>query len=46
MIAALDSASWWDVLVAKVARRDVTQSALKRYEAERTIQRKYFRPTT
>ena len=46
MIAAPDSASWSDVPVAEVATRDATQSALKRYEAERTIQRKYFRPTT
>jgi 3D-(3,5/4)-trihydroxycyclohexane-1,2-dione acylhydrolase (decyclizing) len=46
MVAAPDSASWWDVPVAEVATRDSTRSALARYESERTIQREYFRPTT
>ena len=44
MIAAPDSASWWDVPVAEVASRETTNDALKRYEGERRIQRKYFRP--
>ncbi len=46
MIAAPDSASWWDVPVAEVASREATIEALKRYESEHTIQREYFRPTT
>lgn len=46
LIAAPDSASWWDVPVAEVSSRETTQEALNRYEAERTIQREYFRPTT
>ena len=46
MVAAPDSASWWDVPVAEVATRDSTRSAPERYESERTIQREYFRPTT
>jgi 3D-(3,5/4)-trihydroxycyclohexane-1,2-dione acylhydrolase (decyclizing) len=45
-IAAPDSESWWDVPVAEAATRDATLDALKRYEADRTIQRQYFRPTT
>ena len=46
MVAAPDSASWWDVPVAEVATRDATIGALRRYETEHTIQREYFRPTT
>jgi 3D-(3,5/4)-trihydroxycyclohexane-1,2-dione acylhydrolase (decyclizing) len=46
MVAAPDSASWWDVPVAEVATRDSTISALERYESDRTVQREYFRPTT
>jgi 3D-(3,5/4)-trihydroxycyclohexane-1,2-dione acylhydrolase (decyclizing) len=46
LVAAPDSASWWDVPVAEVATRDATLSALARYESERTVQREYFRPTT
>jgi 3D-(3,5/4)-trihydroxycyclohexane-1,2-dione acylhydrolase (decyclizing) len=46
MVAAPDSESWWDVPVAEVATLDATRGALTRYEAERTIQRGYFRPTT
>jgi 3D-(3,5/4)-trihydroxycyclohexane-1,2-dione acylhydrolase (decyclizing) len=46
MIAAPDSASWWDVPVAEVATREAARDALERYDAERTIQREYFRPTT
>jgi 3D-(3,5/4)-trihydroxycyclohexane-1,2-dione acylhydrolase (decyclizing) len=46
LVAAPDSASWWDVPVAEVANREATREALERYESERTIQREYFRPTT
>jgi len=46
MVAAPDSASWWDVPVAEVATRDATIDALRRYESEHTVQREYFRPTT
>jgi 3D-(3,5/4)-trihydroxycyclohexane-1,2-dione acylhydrolase (decyclizing) len=46
LVAAPDSASWWDVPVAEVAARDAARVALKRYESEHTIQRDYFRPTT
>jgi 3D-(3,5/4)-trihydroxycyclohexane-1,2-dione acylhydrolase (decyclizing) len=46
LVAAPDSASWWDVPVAEVATRESTRNALQRYESERTIQREYFRPTT
>lgn len=46
MVAALDSASWWDVPAAEVATLDATGGAQTRYDAERTIQREYFRPTT
>jgi 3D-(3,5/4)-trihydroxycyclohexane-1,2-dione acylhydrolase (decyclizing) len=46
MIAAPDSASWWDVPVAEVAGRESTRAALARYDAERTTQRGYFHPTT
>jgi 3D-(3,5/4)-trihydroxycyclohexane-1,2-dione acylhydrolase (decyclizing) len=46
LVAAPDSASWWDVPVAEVASRDATRDALKRYESEHTRQREYLRPTT
>jgi 3D-(3,5/4)-trihydroxycyclohexane-1,2-dione acylhydrolase (decyclizing) len=46
LVAAPDSASWWDVPVAEVATRDAARSALARYEGERSVQREYFRPTT
>jgi 3D-(3,5/4)-trihydroxycyclohexane-1,2-dione acylhydrolase (decyclizing) len=46
MVAAPDSMSWWDVPVAEVASRDATLEARERYEAERAVQRDYFRPTT
>jgi 3D-(3,5/4)-trihydroxycyclohexane-1,2-dione acylhydrolase (decyclizing) len=46
LVAAPDSASWWDVPVAEVATRAATNDALQRYEEERTVQREYFRPTT
>jgi 3D-(3,5/4)-trihydroxycyclohexane-1,2-dione acylhydrolase (decyclizing) len=46
LVAAPDSASWWDVPVAEVATRAATRRARERYESERTIQREYFRPTT
>jgi 3D-(3,5/4)-trihydroxycyclohexane-1,2-dione acylhydrolase (decyclizing) len=46
MVAAPDSASWWDVPVAEVATRDATIDALRRYESAHTVQREYFRPTT
>ena len=46
MVAAPDSASWWDVPVAEVASREATVEALQRYESERTVQREYFRPST
>ena len=46
MVASPDSASWWDVPVSEVASRDVTRDALVRYEAERSMQREYFHPTT
>jgi 3D-(3,5/4)-trihydroxycyclohexane-1,2-dione acylhydrolase (decyclizing) len=46
MVAAPDSASWWDVPVAEVATRDATIDALQRYESEHTVQREYLRPTT
>jgi 3D-(3,5/4)-trihydroxycyclohexane-1,2-dione acylhydrolase (decyclizing) len=46
MVAAPDSASWWDVPVAEVSTRDAAIAALQRYESEHTLQREYFRPTT
>jgi 3D-(3,5/4)-trihydroxycyclohexane-1,2-dione acylhydrolase (decyclizing) len=46
MIAAPDSASWWDVPVAQVSTRDAAIDALRRYESERIVQREYLRPTT
>ncbi len=46
MVAAPDSASWWDVPVAQVSTRAATRDALNRYESEHTQQREYFRPTT
>ena len=46
MVTAPDSASWWDVPVAEIATRETTLAALRRYDAEHTVQREYFRPTT
>ena len=46
MIAAPDSASWWDVPVAEVAARDATTAARARYEEERRAQRAHLRPST
>lgn len=46
LAAGPDSMSWWDVPVAEVPQRTSTREALERYEAERSVQRDYLRPTT
>lgn len=45
LVAAPDSASWWDVPVAAVSERPTTTAARQRYEVERLAQRPLLRPS-
>jgi 3D-(3,5/4)-trihydroxycyclohexane-1,2-dione acylhydrolase (decyclizing) len=45
LVAAPDSASWWDVPVAEVASRRAARAARERYETERPRQRPLLSPT-
>ncbi|GAA1839724.1 3D-(3,5/4)-trihydroxycyclohexane-1,2-dione acylhydrolase (decyclizing) [Microlunatus capsulatus] len=45
LVSAPDSASWWDVPVSATSTLSSTQEARRTYEAHKTAQRPFLRPT-